>query len=291
MADDFLLLRICLWGLVPLRCKHFGLFSQINQLFRILTCCFCLNLTEIMDMGYHLLFYRLSSSRMPFIILKKLDYVLLKLINLLSYHLQTLSNEVWWYYNFELGFYLSLIVTQFFDTKRKDFWQMFFHHIVTVLLLSFSWTCNLHRIGSLVMAIHDFADIPLEGAKLCRYVKNQRASNIVFAIFTVCWIYSRIGLLPYRVISYSAYHALFVVPMFPAYYFFNGLLCALQLLHIIWTWLILKITYEAIFNDGVRDIRESDEQSSDSSSSDEDTEVCLINDKTSNGSVSKLKKN
>jgi hypothetical protein len=196
---------------------------------------------------------------------------------------------VWWYYNLELGFYLSLIVSQFFDTKRKDFWQMFVHHIVTVLLLSFSWTCNFHRIGSLVLAIHDFADIPLEGAKLCRYVKNQKASNIVFAIFTMCWLYSRIGLLPYRVIAYTSYHALSVVPMFPAYYIFNGLLCSLQFLHIVWTWLILKITYEAAFSDGVRDIRESDEQSSsDSSMGSEEDDVCVFDDTLPNGVHAKL---
>lgn len=39
---------------------------------------------------------------------------------------------------------------------------MFIHHLVTVALLSFSWACNLHRVGALVLLIHDFADIPLE---------------------------------------------------------------------------------------------------------------------------------
>lgn len=128
---------------------------------------------------------------------------------------------------------------------------MFIHHIVTCLLLCFSWACNLHRIGTLVLIIHDFADIPLEGAKLSRYVRNSNISNVIFGVFTLCWIYSRIGLLPIRVIAYSTYFALDVVPMFPAYYIFNGLLCALQVLHIIWTWLILRIAHNAIFNDGV----------------------------------------
>lgn len=39
---------------------------------------------------------------------------------------------------------------------------MFVHHVVTLCLLSFSWACNLIRIGTLVLVIHDFADIPLE---------------------------------------------------------------------------------------------------------------------------------
>ena len=61
-----------------------------------------------------------------------------------------------------MAFYWSLTVTQFFDVKRKDFWQMFIHHMVTLLLMSLSWICNLHRVGSLVLVVHDCADIFLE---------------------------------------------------------------------------------------------------------------------------------
>lgn len=53
----------------------------------------------------------------------------------------------------ELGFYISLMFSQFMDVKRKDFWEMFVHHIVTILLLTLSWTCNLTRIGTLVSAL------------------------------------------------------------------------------------------------------------------------------------------
>lgn len=40
-----------------------------------------------------------------------------------------------------------------------------------------------------------------------------------------------------------------IVPMFPAYYIFNSLLILLLLLHLIWTYLILKIAYNS-FNAG-----------------------------------------
>ena len=83
--------------------------------------------------------------------------------------------------------------------------------------------------------------IPLEGAKLARYARSDSASNAIFAVFTLSWIFSRLGLLPWRVIAYSTHYALRVVPMFPAYYIFNALLVSLQILHIIWTWLILRI--------------------------------------------------
>jgi len=176
-----------------------------------------------------------------------------------NYPHHSVSRAEWWYYNIELGFYLSLLVSQFFDIQRKDFWQMFIHHVVTICLLCFSWACNLHRIGALVLIIHDFADIPLEGAKLARYTRSESASNVIFGVFTVCWIFSRLGLLPWRVIAYSSHYALKVVPMFPAYYIFNALLVSLQILHFVWTWLILRIAYNAMFKDGVKDLRESDE--------------------------------
>lgn len=61
-----------------------------------------------------------------------------------------------------LSFYWSLAVSHFFDVKHKDFWQMFIHHIATIVLMDFSWVCNMHRIGSLVLVIHDCADVLLE---------------------------------------------------------------------------------------------------------------------------------
>ena len=43
-----------------------------------------------------------------------------------------------------------------------DFVEMFIHHITTILLMGLSWTCNLTRVGTLVLVIHDVADILLE---------------------------------------------------------------------------------------------------------------------------------
>lgn len=145
---------------------------------------------------------------------------------------------------------------------------MFIHHLVTILLLTFSWACNFVRIGTLVLVIHDFADIPLEGAKICRYIQaSDLVSNTVFSLFALSWIFSRLGLLPIRVIAYTSWYGLQVIHMFPAYYIFNALLISLQILHVIWTILILRIAYNAIYADGVKDLREDSSLSSGSSSS------------------------
>ena len=36
-----------------------------------------------------------------------------------GYPNQTVTDDIYWYYAIELSFYLSLLVTQFFDVKRK----------------------------------------------------------------------------------------------------------------------------------------------------------------------------
>ena len=84
------------------------------------------------------------------------------LLHRYDYPNHIVEGDVWWYYMLELSLYWSLMISQFTDVKRKDFWEMFIHHLTTISLLCFSWTCNLTRVGTLVMVIHDVADIFLE---------------------------------------------------------------------------------------------------------------------------------
>ncbi|XP_017016239.2 ceramide synthase 6 [Drosophila takahashii] len=177
-----------------------------------------------------------------------------------GYPHQSISNDIWWYYMISMSFYWSLTGTQFFDVKRKDFWQMFIHHMVTLLLMSLSWVCNLHRVGSLVLVVHDCADIFLEAAKLTKYANYQKLCDAIFAIFTVVWIVTRLGFYP-RIIYSSSVEAPRILPMFPAYYIFNSLLLMLLVLHVIWTYMILKIVVDSLQKGLMSgDIRSSDSE-------------------------------
>lgn len=159
---------------------------------------------------------------------------------------QSVTNDIWWYYMVSMAFYWSLCVSQFFDVKRKDFWQMFIHHIATILLMCLSWVVNVFRVGCLVLVIHDSADIFLEAAKLTKYSGYQKLCDVIFAIFTVLWIVTRLGFFPFWIIKHTSIDAPTIVPMFPAYYIFNSLLCVLLVLHIFWTYLILKIVHNSL---------------------------------------------
>ncbi|KAK6640044.1 hypothetical protein RUM43_008321 [Polyplax serrata] len=124
-----------------------------------------------------------------------------------GYPHQSVSNDIWWYYMISLSFYWSLAVSHFFDVKHKDFWQMFIHHIATIVLMDFSWVCNMHRIGSLVLVIHDCADVLLEGAKMAKYANYQRVCDLLFVIFTLVWIATRLGLYPFWIMRNTTIQA------------------------------------------------------------------------------------
>ncbi|XP_049879536.1 ceramide synthase 5-like isoform X3 [Pectinophora gossypiella] len=184
----------------------------------------------------------------------------------IGYPHQGLTSDIWWYYMISSAFYWSLTMSQFWDVKRKDFWQMFVHHIATIALLSFSWVCNLHRIGTLVLLLHDCADIFLEATKAAKYANYQKLCDVIFAVFTVLWIMTRLGFYPFYIIWSTSIRAPMLLPMFPAYYIFNSLLCLLLVLHLVWTWLILQVAYKAIAAGQMEgDIRSSSSDVSDSS--------------------------
>nr|CAD7593827.1 unnamed protein product [Timema genevievae] len=165
-----------------------------------------------------------------------------------NYPHQSVPDDCWWYYMMSLTFYWALAASQFFDVQRKDFWPMFIHHITTICLLSFSWVCNMVRIGTLVLLIHDCADIFLEAAKMAKYAKYQKTCDGIFVIFALLWIVTRIGIYPFWILHNSIIGAPKLVEMFPAYYIFNSMLLILLFLHVIWTCIILKLAYKFLFS-------------------------------------------
>ena len=101
--------------------------------------------------------------------------------------------------------------------------------------------------GTLVLVIYGFADIPLEAAKLYRYLKvSPLVSIFIFGFFALYWTVSRLGILPHRVRIHTLYYALVRVEFLPVYWILNALLIVLQILHDIWTFMILRIVSNTI---------------------------------------------
>ncbi|KFO20514.1 LAG1 longevity assurance like protein 3 [Fukomys damarensis] len=82
-----------------------------------------------------------------------------------GYPRQPLLPSQYWYYMLEMSFYWSLIFSLGYDVKRKDYVAHVVHHLAALSLMSFSWCANYIRSGTLVMIVHDTADIWLEDCK------------------------------------------------------------------------------------------------------------------------------
>ncbi|XP_033997714.1 ceramide synthase 2 [Trematomus bernacchii] len=178
---------------------------------------------------------------------------------------QSMLPSQYYYYLLEMGFYLSLLLSLTFDVKRKDFKEQVTHHIATLTLLSFSWISNYIRIGTLVMACHDSADILLEGAKVFNYAKWQRTANTMFVVFTALFTLTRLVIFPFWLIHCTWVYPLEEFAPFFGYYFFNVMLLVLQILHLYWAVLIARMLLKLIFNKLEGDDR-SDEEEDDSDS-------------------------
>jgi len=173
---------------------------------------------------------------------------------------QSMLPSQYWYYLMEMAFYLSLLLSLTCDVKRKDFTEQVLHHLATLTLLGFSWVSNYIRIGTLVMATHDSADIFLEAAKMLFYLKWQWAANVVFIVFTLLFILTRLVILPFWLIHCTWVYPPEFYPPFFGYYFFNAMLALLQMLHFYWAVLIGQMLYKSICGKLDKDERSDDEE-------------------------------
>merc|ERR1712226_789196 len=174
-----------------------------------------------------------------------------------NYPHHNLENDIWWYYMLELSMNLSLAISiLIFDTRRKDFYMMLFHHLMTMMLISLSFILNFFKVGTLVMLCHDCADVWLESAKMCRYAGYRKASEILFAFFALSWIILRLGYYPTIVLHSITVEAPQLVQYFGAYHVFMILLSLLLVLNIQWSYFIMKVAYVALYTPkGVEDAR------------------------------------
>ncbi|KAK7081269.1 Ceramide synthase 5, partial [Halocaridina rubra] len=174
----------------------------------------------------------------------------------------SIDDDVWWYYMISLGYYWCMTLTHFFQHLRKDSLQMFLHHVLTIMLITFSWTCNFVRVGTLVLLVHECTDLPMLIAKIFILYKNQSLTDMFFVVFLLLWLSTRTGLYPFWIMRSTLFEAHVILQMwYPVYYIFNGMLLLLLLIHCIWTYFIMRIVIRKLRNLEIEDIRSSDNYS------------------------------
>uniref|UniRef100_A0AAY4EDW7 Uncharacterized protein n=1 Tax=Denticeps clupeoides TaxID=299321 RepID=A0AAY4EDW7_9TELE len=171
------------------------------------------------------------------------------------------ENVHYWYYLFELGFYWSLLLCVSVDVKRKDFKEQIIHHFATIFLLGFSYCSNYIRVGTLVMLVHDSSDFLLESAKMFNYAGWKKTCDSLFVVFAVMFLVTRLVIFPSKIIHTTLVLSMERFQPFVGYYFFNALLLVLQMLHMFWAWLILRMVYKFLFLGKLDKDERSDEES------------------------------
>ncbi|KAG2388024.1 hypothetical protein C9374_000874 [Naegleria lovaniensis] len=196
------------------------------------------------------------------------------------------------------GFYAQALVTLLFiDEKLKDFLEMLIHHFVTIALIVFCITSHYHRIGTLVLILHDIVDIFLYSAKAFKHMGVGFITEVLFVLFVISYFLLRLMYLPYLIyrafenfqgwdypsryymvrfvqdaiypLEVSDYGVCAFKYCLSTYWLLVALLVVLVFLHIFWFSLISKIIFRKLAGKDLSDIREDDEKESDHEESDD----------------------
>lgn len=178
-----------------------------------------------------------------------------------------IEQDIYVLYVIQAGFYLHAVyATVFMDQWRQDFILMILHHVVTIALIAFSFAVRYHRIGILVLFLHDVCDVFLEFAKLCVALKLRDGKyhlipdvlgGVSFTFFTLSWLYCRLYLYPLKVLYVCGCGGRVHVPTAPFYFFFNPLLWSLLLMNLWWfQYIVLLLVRIVAGNSGLEDTRE-----------------------------------
>ncbi|KAA0031295.1 LAG1 longevity assurance-like protein 2 [Cucumis melo var. makuwa] len=170
-------------------------------------------------------------------------------------------------YMCQCGFYLySIAALLIWETRRKDFSVMMSHHVITVILIGYSYITRFFQIGSVILALHDASDVFMEAAKVFKYSEKELGASVFFGFFAISWLVLRLIFFPFWVIKATSYDLCEYLKLSDVnsrliYYVFNTMLLMLLVFHIYWWLLICSMISRQLKNRGKvgEDIRSDSE--------------------------------
>lgn len=183
-----------------------------------------------------------------------------------------LSGTMKWYYLIQFAFWLQQLGLAILgiEKRRKDFLEFMIHHIITCLLIGFSYSFNLTSVGHAVLCAMDFSDIVLAVCKMLKYMHKDQTADVGFVFFVITWIMSRhyyYGLIIWSVFTEAPVYAKMVWDPATGMYFtprvlqgFLVLLCSLYAVLLFWLAMIGRVALKVLKGENSEDVRSEDEE-------------------------------
>merc|ERR1712217_915272 len=116
-------------------------------------------------------------------------------------------------YLIQMGIWIwTALSHRFLEARHKDYFIMYAHHIITLLLVAGSYHLEYNRIGVLVLLLHDASDIVIDLMKMFNIIGLDEKSGTYLAesfyvISMLIWPYFRFHGLIQKVIFTTMTHA------------------------------------------------------------------------------------
>lgn len=178
------------------------------------------------------------------------------------------------YYLLQASFWAqqSVVLSLQLEKPRKDFYELVFHHVVTIALIFLSYRFHFTYMGLAIYITMDISDFFLAFSKTLNYLDSV-ATGPSLMLFMSTWIYLRHYLnlrVLYSILTEFAtvgpYELDWATEQYKCWIsqvITFALLFALQLVNAYWLFLILRIVYRFVFLHVAKDDRSDDEDSDD----------------------------
>jgi hypothetical protein len=156
------------------------------------------------------------------------------------------------YYDFEIAWYVSLLLKPVLRYGLQDGRDMAAHHMASLALLLASRGLHLTRFGIVVLALFGMSNPALHLAKIANQLNASSRVRIgAFAAFAMVFFVTRVLMVPFIVLGPAAKYSRDWIPYavedFPGYYAgLNVLLAVLYVLQWVWMGAILRVLRKAL---------------------------------------------
>ncbi|KAK7747176.1 Sphingosine N-acyltransferase lag1 [Diatrype stigma] len=89
------------------------------------------------------------------------------------------------------SFWSQQVLVMNLEARRKDYWQILTHHVVTIMLIAASYAYHHTRVGNVILVLMDAIELLFPLAKCLKYLGFSTACDVVFGLFMVTWFASR----------------------------------------------------------------------------------------------------